>query len=201
MAAEPGSIALFFGLDDGPLAPIGDTAVMAKVRASLTDAPELLKNFASESVADALKQALNVPVIDVLGAAWKTWSDLRKFCDQLQHPPGEIGNYTLAEHVITSSHHPRFQLMFDGAPCGPEIEFDVELTLTIEAAVLEIVNARIMKAATGTIQGTGEIDLGGVTLIERKTQTLDLPGKFSFGEGILLGTPYRGAPPTSGGTA
>jgi len=196
MAVDRGSIAVLFGLDAGGLAPVrlNDSDAMEKVRASLAKAPDVVRNFATESVTDALTSALNVPLIDIFATAWKKWQDLRKYCDQSNYPPGQVSNYALAEHVITSSHKPRFQVLLDGIPCGPEVEFDVELKLTIEAACLEIVDARIMKATTGTIQGSGEINCAGVTVFERKTAAVDIPGKFSFGEGLLIGPLYHSKP-------
>lgn len=196
MADQPDSIAVFFGLDDGPLEPLHESDAMQKVRGSLANAPAVVRNFATESVRDALKSALNVPLVDVFAAALKTFQDLRKYCDQSKYPPGEISNYALARHVISSSHRPRFRVLFEGTPCGPEIDFDVELKLTIEAASLEILDAKIMKVATGSIQGSGSISCAGATLIERKTSPLAIPGKFSFGDGILIGMPHRGEAPS-----
>jgi len=65
------------------------------------------------------------------------------------------------------------------------------LKLTIEAASLEILDAKIMKAATGSIEGSGSIVCAGSKLVERKTSAVTIPGKFSFGDGILIGKPYR----------
>jgi hypothetical protein len=194
MADDPGSVAVFFGLDDGAVGQLHESDVMQKVRTSLAKAPDAVRNFATESVADALKSALNVPLIDLFAAAWKTIHELRKYCDQSKYPPGEVNNYALAEHVISSTHRPRFRVVLDGTPCGPEIEFDVDLKVTIEAVSLEILDARIMKAATGSIQGSGSISCAGATLVERETSAIDIPGKYSFGEGILIGPPYRSDP-------
>jgi len=194
MTDEPDSIAVFFGLDDGALEPLHDSDTMQKLRGSLAKAPDAVRNYATKSVTDALKLALNVPLVDVFAAALKTLQDLRKFCDQSKYPPGEISNYALAKHVISSDHRPRFRVLLDGTPCGPEIDFDVKLKLSIEAASLEILDAKIMQVATGSIQGSGSISCAGATLIERKTSTLAIPGKFSFGDGILIGMPYRSDP-------
>jgi hypothetical protein len=191
-----------FGLDSGGLAPVHlhDTDVMVRLRSSLTEAPDLVRNFATESVSDALNSVLNIPLSDVLAAAWKTRHELREYCDQSKYPPGQVNNYVLAQHTISSNHRPRFQVQFDGTPCGPDIEFDVALSLIVEAACLEIVNARITKATTGTIQGSGQISCAGAILVERKTAKVDIPGKFSFGEGIQIGIPYRSASSAPVGT-
>ena len=193
MANEPVSMAVFFGLDSGALEPLRlhDTDAMEAIRASLSKAPAVVRNSAVNSVADALKSALNVPLVDVFSVAWTKLLEIRKYCDQSKYPPGQVNNYALAEHVISSDHHPRFQVLLDGAPCGPEIVFDIALKLTIEAACLEILDAKIMGVATGSIQGSGSIGCAGATLVERKTAVLDFPGKYTFGDGISIGTPYR----------
>jgi hypothetical protein len=84
-------------------------------------------------------------------------------------------------------------VVLNGKPCGPEIAFDVVLKLTIAAASLEILDAKIMKAATGSVQGSGSIACAGNTLVERKSSAVTVPGKFSFGDGILIGKPYNSA--------
>jgi hypothetical protein len=191
MAAEPGSIAVFFGLDGGALKPLHDSDPMQKLRASITGAPDLVRNFATDSVADSLVSALNAPLMDVFSRGWKTLGDLHKYCDQSIYPAGQVNNYALTEHVISWTHKPRLRVLLDGKPCGPEIAFDVALKLTIQAASLEILDARIMKAATGSVQGSGSIVCAGNTLVERKTSAHAVPGKFSFGDGILIGKPYH----------
>jgi hypothetical protein len=191
MTADPGSIAVFFGLDSGAPKPLHDSDAMQNLRASITGAPDAIRNFSTDSVADSLISALNAPLMDVFSRGWKTLGDLRKYCDQSIYPAGEINNYALTEHVISWTHKPRLRVLLDGKPCGPEIAFDVALKLTIEAASLEILDAKIMKAATGSIEGSGSIVCAGSKLVERKTSAVTIPGKFSFGDGILIGKPYR----------
>jgi hypothetical protein len=191
MTVDPGSIAVFFGLDGGAPKPLHDSDAMQKLRASITGAPDAIRNFSTDSVADSLISALNAPLMDVFSRGWKTLGDLRKYCDQSIYPAGEVNNYALTEHVISWTHKPRLRVLLDGKPCGPEIAFDVALKLTIEAASLEILDAKIMKAATGSIEGSGSIVCAGSKLVERKTSAVTIPGKFSFGDGILIGKPYR----------
>jgi hypothetical protein len=193
MAAEPGSIAVFFGLDKDALKPLHDSEAMQKLRDSVTGVPEVIRNFTTDSVADSLISALNAPLMDVFSRGWKTLGDLHKFCDQSVYPPGQVNNYALTEHVISWSHKPRLRVLLDGKPCGPEIAFDVAVKLTVQAASLEIVDARIMKAATGSVQGSGSIVCAGNTLVEKKVSPITVPGTFSFGDGILIGKPYHSA--------
>jgi hypothetical protein len=191
MAAEPGSIAVFFGLDKDALNPLHGSDTMQKLRDSITGAPDVVRNFATDGVADSLISALNAPLMDVFSRGWKTLGDLHKYCDQSKYPAGQVNNYALTEHVISWTHKPRLRVLLDGKPCGPEIAFDVALKLTIAAASLEILDAKIMKAATGSVQGSGSIACAGNTLVERKISAVTVPGKFSFGDGTLIGKPYN----------
>ena len=190
MAAEPGSIGVFFGLDKDALKELHGSDAMQKLRDSIDGASDVVRNFATDSVADSLIAALNAPLMDVFSRGWKTLGDLHKYCDQSKYPAGQINNYALTEHVISWSHKPRLRVVLNGKPCGPEIAFDVALKLTVSAASLEIVDAKIMKAATGSVQGSGSIVCAGNTLVERKISAVTVPGKFSFGDGILIGKPY-----------
>ena len=191
MAAEPESIGVFFGLDKDALKELHGTDAMQKIRDSIAGASDVVRNFATDSVADSLISALNAPLMDVFSRGWKTLGDLHKYCDQSKYPAGQINNYALTEHVISWSHKPRLRVVLNGKPCGPEIAFDVALKLTIQAASLEILDAKIMKAATGSVQGSGSIVCAGNTLVERKISAVTVPGKFSFGDGILIGKPYH----------
>ena len=77
--------------------------------------------------------------------------------------------------------------MLDQSPIGPEIEFEVTLSLTIEAAILRIQDGRIMSARIGKVFGTGTIKCEGATLFSRPTKAVTLPLTLSFGTGIVIG--------------
>ena len=193
MAAEPGSIGVFFGLDKDALKELHGSNAMQKLRDSIDGASDVVRNFTTDSIADSLIAALNAPLMDVFSRGWKTLGDLHKYCDQSKYPAGQINNYALTEHVISWSHKPRLRVVLNGKPCGPEIAFDVALKLTVSAASLEIVDAKIMKAATGSVQGSGSIACAGSTLVEKKVSPITVPGTYAFGDGILIGKPYHSA--------
>lgn len=192
MIAQSASLVQFFDFEnpavrkDG-LAALGGTNAMRGVQALLTAAPLLLQNHAMQSATEALQQALDVRVVDILAAAWNTRLELRQYLDRAKFPASQIVDHTIAKHEVHSSHKPRLQIMLDHSPVGPEIEFEVLVGLTLEAAVLHIQDARIMGARLGKVFGTGTIKCEGGTLFSRPTKALNLPLTVSFGTGIAIG--------------
>ena len=192
MNAQTASLVQFFDFENAAvrkdgLSALGGTNAMRGVQALLTAAPLLLQNHAMQSATEALQSALDVRVVDILAAAWNTRSELRQYLDRTKFPASQIIDHTIAKHEVHSSHKPRLQIMLDHSPVGPEIEFDVIVCLTLEAAVLRIQDARIMGARLGKVFGTGTIKCEGATLFSRPTKTVILPLTVSFGTGIAIG--------------
>jgi hypothetical protein len=192
MNAQSASLVQFFDFEnsnvrkDG-LQALSGTGAMRGVQALLTAAPLLLQNHAMQSATEALQAALDVRVVDILAAAWNTRAELRQYLDRAKFPASQIVDHTIAKHEVRSSHRPRLQIMLDHSPVGPEIEFEVIVSLTLEAAVMRIQDARIMGARLGKVFGTGTIKCEGATLFSRPTKAVNLPLTVSFGTGIAIG--------------
>lgn len=192
MNAQSASLVQFFefenaGVRKDGLTALGGTGAMRGVQALLSAAPLLLQNHAMASATEALQAALDVSVIDILAAAWNTRRELLQYLDRAKFPAGQIVDHTIAKHEVKSSHRPRLQIMLDQSPVGPEIEFEVIVGLTLEAAVLRIQDGRIMGARLGKVFGTGTIKCEGATLFSRPTKAMNLPLTVSFGTGIAIG--------------
>ena len=192
MNAQAASLVQFFDFDNAAvrkdgLTALGHTGAMRGVQALLTAAPLLLQNHATQSATEALQAALNVRVVDILAAAWNTRRELRQYLDRTKYSADQIIDHVLAKHDVRSTHKPRLQIMLDQSPVGPEIEFEVTVAMTIEAAVLRVQDARIMGARLGKILGTGTIKCEGATLFSRPTKAVTLPLTVSFGTGFPIG--------------
>jgi hypothetical protein len=192
MNAQSASLVQFFDFENAnvrkdALSALGGTGAMRGVQALLSAAPLLLQNHAMQSATEALQAALDVRIVDILAAAWNTRQELRQYLDRAKFPAGQIIDHTIAKHEVKSSHRPRLQIMLDHSPVGPEIEFEVIVGLTVEAAVLRIQDARIMGARMGKVFGTGKIKCEGATLFSRPTKAVTLPLTVSFGTGIAIG--------------
>jgi hypothetical protein len=192
--SDTATLTTFFDLDsaqvrkDG-LAAFEGTAAFAGIKTLLTAAPALLQKHAADSVADALKAALDMRIVDILATAWNTRRELRQYLDRTKYPAGEIIDHALGKHEVRATHKPRLQIMLDNSPLGPEIEFDVAVALNLEAAVLRVQDGRIMFARLGKVFGTGTIKCEGATLFSRPTKAVVLPLTLSFGAGLAISKP------------
>lgn len=187
------SLASFFDLDNAQvrsdgLTALGGTAALYGVKTLLTAAPLLLQRNVGEGVADALKAALDIRIVDIIATAWNTRRELRQYTDRAKHPADQIIDHALGKHDIRSTHKPRVQIVLDNSPLGPELEFEVTVALNLEAAILRIQDGRIMFARLGKIFGTGTIKCEGATLFSRPTKAVQLQLTLSFGQGLPIGS-------------
>ncbi len=184
----------FFDVEDAKASKDGlnalySTAVMRGTQALLSTAPTLLQNHVAQSVTEALKSALAVPLVDVLTSAWTMRRELKQYLDRSKFPREELVDHALAKHEIQSTHRPRLQIMLDHSPIGAEFEFDVTVMLNIEAAILRIQDGRIMHAQLGKVSGAGAIKCEEATLFARASKPVALPQTLSFGSGIAIPWP------------
>jgi hypothetical protein len=187
------SLASFFDLDNAQvrsdgLTALGGTAALYGVKTLLTAAPLLLQRNVGDGVADALKAALDIRIVDIVATAWNTRRELKPYTDRAKYPADQIVDHALGKHDIRSTHKPRVQIMLDNSPIGPELEFEVTAALNLEAAILRIQDGRIMFAKLGKVFGTGTIKCEGATLFSRPTKAVQLPLTLSFGQGLPLGS-------------
>jgi hypothetical protein len=184
----------FFDVEDAKASKDGlnalySTAVMRSTQALLSTAPTLLQNHVAQSVTEALKGALSVPLVDVLTSAWTTRRELKQYLDRSKFPREELVDHALGKHEIRSTHRPRLQIMLDHSPIGAEFEFDVTVLLNIEAAILRIQDGRIMHAQLGKVSGAGAIKCEEASLFARASKPVALPQTLSFGSGIAIPWP------------
>lgn len=188
MKVDVETLADFFGVaDDAKSARDGAIALAKASKEALRDAlPAGLRDAAAGSVMQSARGLLNSPISGILGDAWKTARDLERFCDPRQFPPDKLAEYTLAEHELALKRNPLIEVMLDGAPTGLKLKFELKLALAVMSAVLKIQNGRIMGARIGDCRGGGKYSCTSVTLAERKTGKIRLPGTISFGQGIPI---------------
>ncbi|MFM9863243.1 MAG: hypothetical protein ACKVRO_06515 [Micropepsaceae bacterium] len=165
------------------------TAVMRSTQALLSTAPTLLQNHVAQSVTEALKGVLSVPLVDVLSSAWTTRRELKQYLDRSKFPREELIDHALGKHEIQSTHRPKLQIMLDNSPIGAEFEFAVTVALNVEAAILRIQDGRIMHAQLGKVSGSGAIKCEEATLFARATKPVALAQTLSFGQGIAIPWP------------
>lgn len=173
------------------------TQTMRSVQALLAGAPSLLQNHVAQSVTEALNDALNVKLVDILIAAWSSRRELAQYLDRSKFPRDELIDHALGKHEVFSAHKPRLQIMLDASPIGPEFEFDIVVKLQLEATTLRVQDGRIMFARIGKASGMGAIKCEDTTLFARASKPIALPQTLSFGNGLVIARPKDAAAPTA----
>jgi hypothetical protein len=141
---------------------------------------------AFSELVNKIGDVLDVQLSDVLAAAWKKCREIRKYADSTAYPPGETFLVPLAEHTVTSVHHPRIEILVDDHPVAT-VDLEIEAAIALEGVILRISDARIRGVATGSCTGSGAITCEGFLLLEKKTEPFRLPGTIDLGEGIPIG--------------
>ncbi len=138
-----------------------------------------------KTIGEKVGELLDVPLLDVMMGGWKKLAKVMEYADTSKYPPGGANLVPLAEHKVTSEHHPYIEVLVKGRPVA-KIVFDIELALTVEGLVLKIENATVKSIQAGTLTGSGSISLKGTTLTEKTFPIIPLPGALHLGTGVPL---------------
>lgn len=135
--------------------------------------------------AEALSEALDISLGDILATAWTDSQKIREAADPAVHGPEEVILVPLAEHAIQSEHRPTLEFTIDGRSiCS--LEFVVELTLALQAVVLRIRAGRIRSVVAGYCHAAAALSCSGAELVRHETRNIALPVSVDFGEGIRV---------------
>ncbi len=140
---------------------------------------------AGKTIVQMIPELLRVDVGTLLASAWKKCAELQKYRDSKTYPPDETVLVELAQHTIRSSHSPHLDVMV-GESRVQRIDFDLELTLDIEAAVLTVRDGKIWAVSLGSCKGAGELSYKGCSILQRESRALSMPGKFEFDEPVNI---------------
>ena len=140
---------------------------------------------ARSAIDQALQSLLAIPMIDILGAGWTKYRALIEYRDRRKHPSEEVALFPLHEHTITSTHKPQIEIYINDRRVG-SIDFEIQLVLEIETAILKIQDGKIWEIETGACRGAGILMYGPAVLYERKTSQVQLPKLMSFSKGLSI---------------
>jgi hypothetical protein len=173
----------------------GDVAAKSVQEAIARESRALRWPWVRHAIADQTSEILNMNVLDALGEAWKKIAEVEEYADPAKHSPSEKNLLPLAEHTISSEHHPFLKVLFRGQEIG-RLTFELKFSLILEGFVLVIQNARIMEIQAGRAKGEGSLSLTSVPVWKREWGPLEFPGQISLGSGI----PVRSSLAAASGT-
>jgi hypothetical protein len=138
------------------------------------------------SIIDHVDKLLNINVSEIMLRAWKNYHDLSKYRDLEKYPPDKSFLAPLLEHTITSKHKP--EIVIELEPLFKKtIPFDINIKLVLKGFTLEIQAGKVIKIHTGECKGSGTFQCLNVTLLEKATGNIVLPGIIDLGEGVPIG--------------
>ena len=128
---------------------------------------------------------LDIGVLDLLLAGWDTYQGLKKYTDKNKYSPTQTILVPLAEHTITSEHHPSINVLINDDPAGT-ITFQITLRFTVRGVILLLQDAKIKGVKTGEIKGKGSLKCEGALLLEQDFHPIPLPASVDLGDGIPI---------------
>ncbi|MFN3232339.1 MAG: hypothetical protein ACE363_09300 [Alphaproteobacteria bacterium] len=187
MAAAQHNLAsfLFETADSSSPDDVLDGPALSDLHANIEALPDISWPAAKSTLADALTEALDVKLIDIVGGAWSKLKQLQEYRDPQRHPPEEVSLVPLIEHKVRSIHAPAIDLL-SGETVIAHLVFNVVLVLKLDGVTLKISGGRIVEIVSGTCQGTGILKYAEQKLAEKSTPAWAIPGSVSLGTGFRI---------------
>ncbi len=128
----------------------------------------------TNTVADKLKDALDVGINQILLSAWSQHRDLVGDLERSRKLKGETILVPLADHTIRSTHHPAVEVMVNDRRVAA-FKFNANLMMRIQKAILKVEAGQVVGVESGAWHGVGQLKCGPVTLVEHETKEFALP--------------------------
>jgi hypothetical protein len=148
----------------------------AEIRDEIHKASRAIRwKWVRDVLAKKSAEALDLNVIDVLLDAWKKYMQIAEYQENSRKDPQGTFLCPLAEHTVTSEHHPYVEILLRDHPIG-KIVFDLEFSLTLEGFVLKIQDGAIFEIQAGSAKGKAALSLAKTVLLKRELQPVRFPG-------------------------
>jgi hypothetical protein len=141
----------------------------------------------THQLASMVNEMLDIDLISVLAAAWRTHDKLVDAGKRTAAAPGTDEVVELGTHTITSVHKPAVELVLDGRPAG-KVHFELDFTCGVIGAVGTVRGGALISIGLTQLDLEGRLDCEGVELV-RKRAKLQLPGRVGLGDGYRLLAP------------
>jgi hypothetical protein len=139
---------------------------------------------------------LDIQIPPLLGKAWSTYQELRKYRDLEAYPADKAFFVPTAEHTFKHEYKPSLELTVNEMSLGT-VTFVMTLELTLQGLMLKIQGGKILEIGIGSCVGKGTLACtsANIILLQKESGPVPLPGVMALGEGILIYDPSRDAQP------
>jgi hypothetical protein len=144
---------------------------------SLTGLTGAVFHVLDDEIAAVVHRLLHIDLGGLIAGAWQTYAQLTVAATRSLATPGDE-LVALAAHQITSTHHPRVDLVVDGANRAT-ITFDLTIILTLAKVVAVVRNGDLVSLRSGDCEAT-------VTLAVDKEKLATRTGHLDLGVAMPL---------------
>jgi hypothetical protein len=138
-----------------------------------------------EQIVAHLPGLLNIAIPGIIANAWCKYTALHVYRDRNMYPPEQSYLLPMVEHTITSEHHPSLNICINGQQIG-KIEFTIVVSLLLKGLILKIQDAKIKEINIGNCAAEGVIMFENLTIFQKTSPEIALPGTISLGEGVPI---------------
>ena len=129
-------------------------------------------------VISKIGELLDIPISEVFVDSWKKALAIQKALDDSKAAPRDVLYVDLAEHTISSTHHPYISVHIARLP-PKDIKLTVVVSFVLTGFTLTIQRGEIQNIRTGSCEVEGTLEFLGVQ-IKKNPQRFDLPGAISI---------------------
>lgn len=137
------------------------------------------------AIVNKVSGLLDMGLAEIMVAAWNKYELLADCLDEEKYSPEESVLVTLAEHSLSSEHHPAVEVLVNDQSAA-ELRFAIRLTLHLQGAVLKIQDKKIREIRLGEVGGDGSIKCGEFEIAKRQFDSTTLPGSISLNPGLTI---------------
>lgn len=135
---------------------------------------------AVDKVVEKAAQHLEVPLAELLTAAWAKYPEVQELCDARKHPADEETMAELCEHRFDWRYEPRVEVVFNQVPIS--IPLGVSLGVLVAGGVLVVQGGRLKELRAGKAAVDVSVGVAGQEICRRKAD-VRLPRVLRFGDG------------------
>lgn len=146
-----------------------------KLHDKLSEEGKGFKFVAMPDLIEKVADLLDIEVPDLLLASWRKCNQLQTVLAESRENPETKMFVGLAEHTISSTHHPYLEARIARMP-AKKLIFTLELLFKLTGCELEIQAGAIKRAKTGSCQIEGSFAYDELVLMKKELAPINLPG-------------------------
>ena len=163
---------------------------------ALADLPSVTREAAVREVSTAAAGLLDIDLIGLLVAGWRTVHDLTGAARRTLARSGETELVHLATHQITVTRHPSVDVIVDSLRVA-QVQLTLSVVFDVSALVAGVSAGLLTALHSGRCDITASLAIQGTNVLTRPGH-LELPGAVPLSPGIRL-LPARDYPASPGG--